>query len=566
MTYSHRKTKSGFSGELPASLTRISIDQLNLSVRSHNALRTRGVDTVGKLVRLSDDDLLQFEAVGAKSLADIRRAIAEILSPDGVFQRLSKQTTPGLDGSREEGLFAADGRGLTSGGWKVPPHREETLDAPIDVLDFSTRSSKVLANLDVLSLRQLLNYPKQKLFRAANIGRKSIAEIETKIVAYLSRQQDAGARLQGVSPNTEAPHCPMGVKDFVTQMLSLLPDQQRNILADRYGLWDGIAETLQDIGDKLGLTRERIRQIEGQGIKRLRRLFGHGAIRTRMIENVKYFLEYEGTEKCSVIGEDEAISSLAIGCTSEEAGLAIEFLQDIDSPGDSLFARSFIEVEAEAYCLAQKAASEYKQMLTLIEASLQTHQKPMAQATLFNDVASRTGSALAGDQLQLARRILSVSSTVSLLRNGTVAISSWTKVRGRGATRIAEAALRLLGRPAHVNEIVKTAATLVREEAALSKGTIHNTLITKREMFVWVKSGTYGLAAWGLKRPPFIKNRIIELLSESEYPLPFWHLKEKVLEVCNCKDESVRMTLDLDPRLFRKFEGNQYGLRKHYES
>lgn len=76
--------------------------------------------------------------------------------------------------------------------------------------------------------------------------------------------------------------------------------------------------------------------------------------------------------------------------------------------------------------------------------------------------------------------------------------------------------------------------------------------------------GPYGLVAWGLTKPPYIKDRLSELLSQAQYPLPYWHLEEKVLEVCNCKRSSVRMTLELNPKLFKKFEGDQFGLARHF--
>ena len=48
-----------------------------------------------------------------------------------------------------------------------------------------------------------------------------------------------------------------------------LPDRQRAILVLRFGLDDGDAKTLEEIGRRLGLTRERVRQIEVDALKRL---------------------------------------------------------------------------------------------------------------------------------------------------------------------------------------------------------------------------------------------------------------------------------------------------------
>jgi hypothetical protein len=57
-----------------------------------------------------------------------------------------------------------------------------------------------------------------------------------------------------------------------------------------------------------------------------------------------------------------------------------------------------------------------------------------------------------------------------------------------------------------------------------------------------------------------LKNKLIDLLSTSNYPLPYWYLEKEALAVCNCKPASVRMTLDLNPRIFAAYSDNQYGL------
>ena len=53
-------------------------------------------------------------------------------------------------------------------------------------------------------------------------------------------------------------------------MLSILRDRDREILSDRYGLRDGTEKTLEQVGQKHNLTRERIRQIEIKALRKLR--------------------------------------------------------------------------------------------------------------------------------------------------------------------------------------------------------------------------------------------------------------------------------------------------------
>jgi len=56
------------------------------------------------------------------------------------------------------------------------------------------------------------------------------------------------------------------------EALAALADRERQVLILRYGLDDADPKTLEDIGRRLGLTRERVRQIETEALKRLARL------------------------------------------------------------------------------------------------------------------------------------------------------------------------------------------------------------------------------------------------------------------------------------------------------
>ena len=56
----------------------------------------------------------------------------------------------------------------------------------------------------------------------------------------------------------------------VDEVLSTLSPREARILRLRFGLENGRAYTLEEVGEKFGLTRERIRQIEGKALRRLR--------------------------------------------------------------------------------------------------------------------------------------------------------------------------------------------------------------------------------------------------------------------------------------------------------
>ncbi len=64
----------------------------------------------------------------------------------------------------------------------------------------------------------------------------------------------------------------MVLDESLHEALAQLPEREAMILEQHYGLFNKSPHTLQDIGNTLGLTRERIRQLEGRALARLRTL------------------------------------------------------------------------------------------------------------------------------------------------------------------------------------------------------------------------------------------------------------------------------------------------------
>jgi RNA polymerase primary sigma factor len=67
---------------------------------------------------------------------------------------------------------------------------------------------------------------------------------------------------------------------LVGEAMAYLTDQERTVVAYRFGLAGGPPLTLKEIGERMGISRERVRQIECQAKSRLRKLFA----RNRMVK------------------------------------------------------------------------------------------------------------------------------------------------------------------------------------------------------------------------------------------------------------------------------------------
>lgn len=75
-----------------------------------------------------------------------------------------------------------------------------------------------------------------------------------------------------VDPDAAAPSAADHLRTPVDDLIARLPERQRKVLERRYGLNDHAVQTLAEVAAELGLTRERVRQIQGEALTRLRKL------------------------------------------------------------------------------------------------------------------------------------------------------------------------------------------------------------------------------------------------------------------------------------------------------
>ena len=61
-------------------------------------------------------------------------------------------------------------------------------------------------------------------------------------------------------------------REQIHQLLETLTEREKGVIALRYGIDDGTQRTLEEVGKYFGVTRERIRQIEGKALKKLKKL------------------------------------------------------------------------------------------------------------------------------------------------------------------------------------------------------------------------------------------------------------------------------------------------------
>ncbi|MEO7246272.1 MAG: RNA polymerase sigma factor RpoS [Rubrivivax sp.] len=110
-----------------------------------------------------------------------------------------------------------------------------------------------------------------------------LAEQPSSLDAPIDRDGSAESVLEGVADEQAVD--PLGLRlsheleALLAQGLSTLNEREREVLAGRFGLEDREPETLESLAERLGLTRERIRQIQQESLLKLKRGMARRGIR-----------------------------------------------------------------------------------------------------------------------------------------------------------------------------------------------------------------------------------------------------------------------------------------------
>jgi RNA polymerase nonessential primary-like sigma factor len=111
-------------------------------------------------------------------------------------------------------------------------------------------------NKPVLKVRKALNY----VNRTSSLDTMA-ADEDTNLVDLLANEN-----ILGPETTVEADNFSMILVGWLNQ----LPEVQRDVLVRRFGIMNHSEQTLEKIGTEIGLTRERVRQIQFEGLRRLR--------------------------------------------------------------------------------------------------------------------------------------------------------------------------------------------------------------------------------------------------------------------------------------------------------
>ncbi|MBQ8920574.1 MAG: RNA polymerase sigma factor RpoD [Oscillospiraceae bacterium] len=151
-----------------------------------------------------------------------------------------------------------------------------TIRIPVHMVESITKVKKVSSQIlhetgqeaSPEEIARKLEMPVEKVLEIMRIAQDPVS-LETPV------GEEEDSHLGDFIPDDQAPSPDEAasnamLKEQLNEVLSTLTEREAKVMRMRYGLENGRQQTLEDVGKALGVTRERIRQIEAKALRKLK--------------------------------------------------------------------------------------------------------------------------------------------------------------------------------------------------------------------------------------------------------------------------------------------------------
>ncbi len=453
------------------------VTDLHVAGRMERALMFAGCLTLAELAELPASATRRMRSIGPKAVAELVEAANRVLDERDRWSAVTRERAGGPDDPGAPALPRAA---------RAVAHRHaiDLTTVSLAQLDLPARLLAIAGGAGVRTLDDLRRMTNMQVRRRLGVFQIEASAAIAQSAARWAEEVAAGespAVMIGAAPSDTGDHC--GVEgntgespDPATALrrlrfaLAILPEREHEILAHRFGFDGQPPLTLGEVGQRLDLTRERVRQLEQRTLTRPQPL---GSALT--------------TARVSL---DAFRRRLGLGWRDDRFATAL----DRTAPRDEASAPL---VRLVAATLPSGAAGE-PGLTTCDEAviAVLARSGPLP----LTEAAARVAAAI--DEDDLARfPDLSLDERLLLVGPGQVGETGYDlppeplEIPNDKRIRRLNALIGVIerGGPAHFREIAEDLAQRLPREYLLDEGDVHAWLIRYSDHFVWVGRGRFAL-------------------------------------------------------------------------
>ncbi len=319
----------------------------------------------------------------------------------------------------------------------------------------------------------------------------------------------------------------LNTKEIINDILNTIDrDREREIISRRFGLFDR-KETLEQIGELLGITRERVRQLEKAIVARLKAQASEGEL--PHVNDVQQRFIKELQE----LGNIARISSLTDKISDDKTKIGQSRIAFLSQLCPRL---SYLE-ENDHYhhAVAIKEIHDEKSIKELVKKIIDS-VKAIGEPTEIKRIAAAAGH----EDNNHAAALASVSKKLATLNNRWGLIK-WPMVNPKNIRDKIYVILHDAGKHMHFNEISEAIKDSDFKRKDVTTQAIHNELI-KDKRFVLIGRGIYALKEWGYSRGT-VADVIADVLVKSGEPMHRDDIVREVLKSRKVKETTILLNL-----------------------
>lgn len=339
------------------------------------------------------------------------------------------------------------------------------------------------------------------------------------------------------------------LKASVNDILAIIDqEREREIITRRFGLFDR-RETLEQIGELLGITRERVRQLEKAILTKLKTAAENGKIST--VGNLEKVFIRNLTEMGRVARVQDLTDKILGGTSSQLDRARVGFIAEL-SPKLAVVESNdnyFQSVGIREFGDDKKIRSEVDQIV----AAIKKHGEPLTIEELHDKLSYQ--------HPDYVRALASVSKLLAHLKDNWGLIK-WPTVNPKNIRDKIYVILEDNGKPMHFSEIAASIKGSSFKRKDVTTQAIHNELI-KDSRFVLIGRGIYALDSWGFNKGT-VADIIADVLKKSPSPLHRDEIVKRVLKSRQVKETTILLNLQSKDQ-FKRVAKATYALAQKSE-
>lgn len=346
----------------------------------------------------------------------------------------------------------------------------------------------------------------------------------------------------------------VNISDLINGLMIVLSEKEKFIIEKRYSLNESQKMTLENIGKKFSVTRERIRQIEKNALRKLERNVNNTPLCEITSNAIELLTKTGGI--CSVdrlVSLLQKASGLKQTVNKDSLKLAIELEKEIYAVSNTIAFKPYFKFQ-------EIKDSDMRKVCKLANSILNAENSVMSFSDICKRILKETKQVnLTNDFI---KSCLYMDRSLKIINDDSVGLSKWRSINPKTLRDKISFVLGESKEPMHYLDISKSIIDHTFDKKNVNTQAVHNELI-RHNGFVLIGRGIYALKEWGYTQGTVCD--VIKAVLRTHGQLTRDEIVDKVLQKRKVKRITILLNLKNKPD-FIKVGRNHYSLNQDENS